>query len=116
MDGEGPKSPTTHCAVGNRCVEGVQLLFLMLYVANRSTLIAVEAASSPFLTIQAVSILPGLASSCRLEVEVGIQFGIPSNFESWQTVSCKSLSLILFYWVYYSNMKPNFNGLLDFIN
>ena len=60
MDGEVPKSPTTHCAVGNRCVEGVQLLFLMLYVANRSTLIAVEAASSPFLTIQAVSTLPGL--------------------------------------------------------
>ena len=30
MDGEGPKSPTTHCAVGNRCVEEVQLLVGML--------------------------------------------------------------------------------------
>ena len=47
---------------------------VILCVANRSTLIAVEAASSPFLTIQAVSILTGLG------------FFVPIRSRSWHSI------------------------------
>ena len=41
---------------------------------------------------------------------------VPSKFVSWWTASCKSLSLMCFCGVFDSNIKPNFNSLLKFIN
>ena len=66
--------------------------------------------------------LPGAAHKFR-EIDKMGKWGctsqhhhVPSKFVSWWTASCKSLSLMCFCGVFYSNIKPNFNSLLKFIN